>query len=291
MRLISFSAFILLLFGSFKCDNNSLHKNMPFTEEEILKQLDLAFQGIPNEYYPEGRPDDIKYNFPLDLEHGYCVTAGSKIHLYADKTRWAIVCEKSGYQNRGGDAEIELDYFGNCVSYAVDKYPERNYISNASNIVLISGEEYDRICNKEGTDYENFELISPLASEVNIRGKKIKIEHDLAKYTCLGIIPREDDNPKHLIGFGDLVRYINETGPSAISATEKEIKEHIPADLPKLMTIDKFHFESVYDKKNLPGTLETYQLIAKVLVARDISLWKPTLKPTNHWSNWTSGNL
>jgi hypothetical protein len=291
MRLIFFSAFVLLLFGSFKCANNSLHKKMSFTEEEIFKQLDLAFQGIPNEYYPNGRAGDIKYNFPLDLEHGYCLTAGSKIHLYADKNRWAIVCEKSGYQNRGGDAEIELDYFGNCVNYPVDKYPERNYISNASNVVLISGEEYDRISNKEGTDYEKFELVSPSATEVNIRGKNIKIEHNLSKYIGLGIIPREDDNPKHLIGFGDLIRYINETDPSAISATEKEIKEHLPAHLPKLMTIDKFHFESVYDKKNSPSTLETYQLIAKILVTRDTSLWKPTLKANNHWSNWISGNL
>jgi hypothetical protein len=262
-----------------------------YNENDILKQLDLAFKGIPGEFFPEGNRGDIKYNFILDLEHGYCVTASSRIHLYADKNRWAIVLEKSGYQNRGGDAELELDYFGNCITYPVDKYPERNYITNAHNIVLISGDEYERIRNKDGTDMETFELISPSATDVMIRGRKVKIEHDSSKYIHFGIRPRNFDNPKHLIGFDDLIRYLNETNPSVISATEDEIKEYIPANIPKLMTIDSFHFESIYNQKNLPSTQETYQLLAKVLVSKNIALWKPALKPNNHWSNWTSGNL
>ena len=262
-----------------------------YNEDDILKQLDLAFKGIPNEYYPEGNTGDIKYNFILDLEHGYCVTASSRIHLYADKNRWALVLEKSGYQNRGGDAEIELDYFGNCVNYPVDKYPERSYITNASNIVLISGDEYERIRNREGSNFEQFELISSSAQDVIIRGKKLNIEHDISKYSHFGIIPRTDGNPRRLIGFDDLVRYINETNPSVISASENEIKKHLPADIAKLMTIEKFHYESDYNQNNLPSAQETYQLIAKILVTRNISFWKPTLKPNNHWSNWTSGNL
>src|SRR5688500_18039323 len=113
---------------------------MSFTEKEILNQLDLAFKGIPNDKFPQVGPQDIKYNFFLDLEHGYCKTAGSKIHLYADATRWAIVFEKSGYQNRAMRAEIELAYLGNCVTYSTIEYPERNYVSNSNTIVLIDAE-------------------------------------------------------------------------------------------------------------------------------------------------------
>jgi hypothetical protein len=288
MKIITFIfTVVILLFNDYK----PVSVQKAYTEDDILKQLDLAFKGVPNDFYPPGNSGDIKYNFMLDLEHGYCLTAGSRIHLYADKNRWAIVFEKSGYKNRGGDAEIELDYFGNCINYPVDKYPERNYITNSSNIVLISGDEYERIRNKEGSDYEKFELISPLANEVNIRGKRIKIEHDLSKYTRLGIVPRSDDNPKHLIGLGDIVRYLSDTSPSTIAATDSEIREHIPANIPKLMTIDKFHFESVYNQSNLPSKQETYQLLAKILVKRDTSLWLPKSKPNNHWSNWESGNL
>jgi len=268
-----------------------LYREKTYKEHDILKQLDLAFKGIPNEYYPQGNKGDIKYNFILDLEHGYFATAGSSIHLYADQDRWAIVLEKNGYQNRGSDAEIELNYYGNCINYPVHKYTERNYITNTQNIVLISGEEYERISNREGSDYEQFELISAVANEVVIRGKNIRIEQDLSKYIHFGITPREHDNPENLIGFADLVRYINETHTSMVSARELDIRAYIPVDIPKLVKIEQFHFESVYDKNNLPSTQETYQLIAQILVTENVEIWKPTLKPNNHWSNWTSGHL
>src|SRR5689334_12802499 len=126
MRPLLLIASLILFSCSSTSDKQHKDKSIMFTENEILHQLDLAFNGTPNEYYPEGQPGDIKYNFFLDLEHGYCETAGNRIHLYADSTRWAIVFEKSGYQNRGGSAEIELNYVGNCIDYPIDKYPERN---------------------------------------------------------------------------------------------------------------------------------------------------------------------
>ncbi|RZJ46331.1 MAG: hypothetical protein EOO44_22835 [Flavobacterium sp.] len=100
---------LLVIFCSGTVNKLIDKKRMTFNETEILEQLDLAFNGIPSKYYPTGQPGDIKYNFFLDLEHGYCETAGSRIHLYADSARWIIVFEKSGYQNRGTSAEIELN--------------------------------------------------------------------------------------------------------------------------------------------------------------------------------------
>jgi hypothetical protein len=264
---------------------------MPFTETEILQQLDLAFNGQPSQYYPTERPDDIKYNFFLDLEHGYCETAGNRIHLYADTTRWAIVFEKSGYQNRGTSAEIELNYVGNCIDYPVDKYPERNYITNASSIILIDPTEFERIENKVGEEMETFELIGQNIKEIKVRDKFIPFDNNYNNYEKVGIKIRDYDNPKKLIAFEDLVRFLNETNPTVITATENEIKQHIPKDIPKIMTINDFHFVSAYDKTNLPSSQETYKLIAKVLLTRDTANWKPTQKANNHWTNWESGNL
>lgn len=265
----------------------------PFTEKEILGRLDMARNGTPAPDYPKGNEGDVKYNFFLDLEHGYRVTAGSRIHLYADSTRWAIVFESSGYYNREFAAEIELNYVGNCISYPIDQYPgHHNYITNSSRIFLISSDEYERIRNKEGQDMEVFELISDSATEVNVHHKKIAIEHDTAKYITHGIKLRPEANPHHLIGYDNLLRYILETTPDVLYATDGEIRQHIPADLPELMTIDKFHYISNYDDNGFPPSLqEAYQLAAKILVTRDTSFWKPTSKPNNHWSNWTSGDL
>lgn len=264
---------------------------MGFTETEILEQLDLAFNGVPSKYYPAGRNEDIKYNFFLDLEHGYCETAGNRIHLYADSTRWAIVFEKSGYQNRGTSAEIELDYVGNCIDYPVDKYSDRNYITNASNVFLIDPEEYERIENKDGEEMETFELIGQNIKKIKVRDKFIPFESDFKKYEKVGIKIRDYDNPKKLIAFEDFIRYLNETNPAIISATEDDIKKHIQIDIPKLMTINEFHFISAYDKTNPPSNQETYQLIARILVTNDTTNWKPTQQANNHWTNWESGNL
>ncbi|KFC19881.1 hypothetical protein IO90_11680 [Chryseobacterium sp. FH1] len=266
-------------------------KTMTFQETEILEQLDLAFNGNPSKYYPIGRPEDIKYNFFLDLEHGYCETAGNRIHLYADSTRWVIVFEKSGYQNRENSAEIELDYVGNCIDYPIDKYPERNYITNANNIILIDPTEFERIENKDGEEMETFELIGQNIKEIKIRDTHVEFDNNYKNYEKVGIDIRDYNNPKNLIGFGDFIRYLHETNPTSISATEEEIRKHIPKDIPKLITINDFHFVSAYDKTNPPSQQETYQLIAKILTTKNITNWKPTQKPNNCWKNWESGHL
>jgi len=147
------------------------------------------------------------------------------------------------------------------------------------------------IRNKVSSKLEQIELISPTAKEVKIRDTIINIEQDSKKYEAVGIKLQALDNPDKLIGFGDLVRYLNETLPAVINATEGEIKKHIPGDLPKIITINDFHYTRAYDKDNPPGRQETCQLIAKILVTGDSALWKPTLKANNHWRNWESGNL
>jgi hypothetical protein len=264
---------------------------MSYTESDILTNLDFAFDLIPTDDFPNGNKEDIKYNFFLDLEHGYCETAGSRIHLYADKERWAIVFEKSGYQNRGDRAEIELDYVGNCIDYPVTTHAERNYITNSTHIILITPEEYERIRNKEGSDMEQFELISPTATEITIHGQILSIDYSKTKYPNLKLPTRDHDNPKNLLSFGDIVRFFADTNPSITNATEGEIRQYIPKDIHKILTLDSFHFESIYRDSKQPSEQETYQLIAKVLVNQDTAYWQPKLRPNNHWSNWESGNL
>lgn len=261
------------------------------SETEIFSLLDKAFKGEPNQYYPPRLPNHIHYNFFPDLEDGYRSTAGSRIHLYGDSMRWAVVFETNGYHNHAFSAMIELDYVGNCINYPVENQPKRTYISNQSHLVLISSEEYERIENKKGRELENFELVSADIKQIQVRDKTIPFNSNSKDYEKLGVEIQDFDNPHKLIGFKDLVRYLHETSPEVISATEEDIKAHIPYDLPKIMTIDAFHFNSFYDKETLPSQQETYQLIAKVIVNQDSTYWKPTQPANNHWSNWESGNL
>jgi len=55
------------------------------------------------------------YLFLPDLEHGYFYTAGSRITLFGDASRWAVAFEKTGYHNRSLEVQIVINYFGNCL--------------------------------------------------------------------------------------------------------------------------------------------------------------------------------
>jgi len=138
---------------------------------------------------------------------------------------------------------------------------------------------------------EDFELISSDATEITLKDRKVPIERDIEKYISLGIHPRPYDNPRKLVDYAGIIRYYSDTNPLLVSASEDEIRSCIPHDIPHLLTLDKFHFSSFYEQDKLPGSQETYKLIAKVLVTQDASQWLPTLAPNNHWSNWESGSL
>lgn len=273
---------ICIFFALFFC------RAQTYKETEILNQLDLAFNGKPGSYFPQKKSNEIQYNFFMDLEHGYFLTAGNRIHLYGnDEGQWAIVFEKNGYQNRAARAEIELNYIGNCIGYSIEKHGEINYISNTHYIVLIDGDEFKRIENKEGSDLETFEHIGEHVKDIKIRNQFVPFNSNYKDYEKAGIKLENFDSGRRLIGFGDLLRYYNEINPSLLYASEDEIKMHIPKKLKKIMTIDTFH----YDREILPSKQETYKMIAKVLVTRDSSYWKPALPFNNHWSNWESGNM
>lgn len=267
--------------------NHTKKIKMVKTKENILKELDKVFNDMYSNYNSIRGTSDIKFNFFLDLEHGYSETAGSKIHLFGDKENWAIVFEKVGYSTRGGQIESELNFVGNCVNYK----NENNDLTNTEYISLISANELERIEMPENEDGDFFEMVNPKIKEVKVRGEFIPIETNQYEYLKRNIKLVDSDNPNGYVNFGNLARYIYSTQPMKLCATPEELKTMLPKNIPYLMTIDKFHFESSYEKKNIPSSQETYNLIADILVSLNKSLWKPKEKPNNEWYNWESGNL
>lgn len=264
---------------------------MHLKETEILSELDYAFHGKESPNFPHGNPEDTKYNFFLDLENGYCYLAGSKIHVYGDSNNWAVVFEQNGYHTRQGTVNLDLIYIGNCIDYIIEEYPDRNYISNQHTITLIESSELNRIQNKNGNEMENFELIDFETKQIKIRNKTLAFNNNHEDYKKLGISIRDYDNPNNLIGFEDIVRYIQETEPNILKAEEFEIRKHIPKNLEKIMTLNDFHYASSFEDNLSPSKQETYQMIAKVICKLDANEWKPTKKANNNWRNWESGNL
>jgi len=283
-----FFIFVIAVVFTQSDTNLTYSKNieMNYSEQEILDALDRASKNTAHKL------DDKTYfyNFFMDLEDGYLNVANSKIHLFADKTDWVVVFETNGFHNNGS-AQVHLLYIGNCVAYERTETEDRIDLSNFFVILLIEESEFRKIENNTGKGMEQYELITPEADSITVRNSKIKIEHDEAKYAEKSISFRDYDNPNHLVDFVSFVRYLSETESELMSAKETEIKSHFMKDIPQLMTIESFYQKSIHSQGNLPSSYETYQLIARILVTKDTSLWKPTLKPNNHWSNWVSGNL
>lgn len=139
---------LMLIIGSCESqtEKSSINQSMPFTEADILTELDETFLAYAN---PFQQQNGLTYSFFLDLEHGYFETAGSQIHLFADSSRWAIVFEKSGYANRATAAQLELVYVGNCINYPIEEHEGRTTTANSIYINLITSEEYERIEDKD----------------------------------------------------------------------------------------------------------------------------------------------
>jgi hypothetical protein len=241
----------------------------PYTVSDILASLD------------EADKNDC-YNWFFDLEHPYMYTAGSAITLFADVTRWAIVFEKSSFSPRAGYPTIELYYFGNCLLNLDREGADGQFISNYKSLLLLAWETTETIT-------DNYDLVKRSTTTVNIREKKVSVNQNPDDYEKRGIEISIIDNPNRLIDYSSLLRYWADTQPDTLLATDAELRTCLPADLPRLMQIDKWHHQSYSVEHNTgfrPSSYETYPMMAEVLVTKDTTRWKPTLQPNNDWRNW-----
>jgi len=255
--------------------------NSSFTQKDIINYLEET--------------DQETYHFFIDFEHPYFYPAGSRLTLYADEKRWAIVFEKSGYSTGNNCGEIEFAYFGNCLRNLQNKIPGNSTTSNMKHVILINNTDLEKVDNGE---FEG--LVANDKDKIKVRDTFLSIEHDTSKYLAIGINPRDYDNPKRLFDFYSTIRYLDEQYPDIFRATDKELRMCLPDDLPKLMQINQWHHKTYAKYKHMtspttyedeevgtkPSDYETYKMIADVLVSRDTTKWKPTLKPNNDWRNW-----
>jgi hypothetical protein len=221
----------------------------------------------------------------MDLEHPYFYTANSRLSLFCDDENWAIVFEKSGYANRGGRIELELNYFGNHLRNLQPGGLYHHFNYNSKYFTLVDGPDLDEIQSE-------FERIAPSAARVKLRGNYVAIPTRKTDYQkwIPNILTRECPED---VCYQDLGRYLPFEYEGLCRSTPQELTTCLPEGVPTLMHIDQWHHRSysryIDDEPpqgDKPSSYETFPLIAEVLVSRDPSHWKPTLPPTNHWKNW-----
>ena len=275
-----------------------------YTSQDIIEHLD--------------HPPYAKHYFFIDLGHPYFYTANSRLTLFADETRWAIVFEKSGYANRGRRVVLWVDYFGNCLENltpleGTDEFYNSKYFTLIDEAELLRIEasanmamqkqgaasvyEANLDADDELLDFD--EIVWKEIKEVKVKDRYVKIPDAKQGYQkwIPDILTR--DYPTD-VDFSDLSRYLAYEYEELCRATDEELRYCLPNDLPKIMVIDEWHHKnySVSDNSansslnpisisgDSPSSYETYRLIAEVLETKDASRFKPTLSPNNHWLNW-----
>lgn len=287
------------------------------TEDDILAQLDNFRLG--------------PYCNFVGLGHPYSYLIDSRLNVFkgAD-TNWAIVCERTGYNPRGGQIELEIYYFGNCLMN-LESY--NGYQINSYTVYPVNADEFFL-----ATDGES---LKPDAEYWNIRGQQVPINFSKEEYLAAGIELKEFE--PGAVNIEEAGRLLITKHQDLFRATDQELYKSIPSDLQKIMVLDEWYhrdfselpevqvddnvirqsYESIRNssndypfdfeqfknsyreqekfsrefnqsqiENNRPSVYETWRLLARVIVTGDISVYKPTIPPNTHWRDWPeSGSL
>ena len=289
------------------------------TEKEILAILDDTY--TLGDYF----------NF-VQLGHPYSYLIDSRLNIFkSSDDRWAIAVERLGYNERGGEIDLEIFYYGNCL-INLEEY--NNQQTNSYSLRKIDSDSF--FAATDGP------YLLPNAKFWLIGDKKIELSINKADYTANRIKLKEYEPGQ--ITVEEAARLMVLTNSNYFRAKDEELYKSIPAELNKILTLDEWfhkdfleikhpitsdaHLKYVYEyNKNLgggtyviefpefealfrqqesrmgannkrnrnkkrPGSYETWQQLAKVIVTGDTSFYQPILEPNTHWKHWPwSGRL
>ncbi len=233
---------------------------MSYTKQDILTQLDQCTEA---------------YMFPM-FSNGFVYPIASRFTAYRDEKRWALIIEIVGFISLKGKGHKGirngLYVYGNCLDVPPGINND-NYISFTSD-------------SEEGPAFEeNYQ--EHLHEEVNtmlIRGHKVRLPKDPEFYEAKKM--ELDAPPKIMIW--EFLRGIRSEVKHLYYATEEELRERIPKDLPRILLVDEWRHNNL-DRGEYPSDIETFPMVADVLVAGDPALYKPTLRSNSYWMNWPEG--
>lgn len=231
-----------------------------YSVSEILAQLDECAEA---------------FTFPI-LDNAYVYPAATRMTLFRDAERWAIVIEVLGFNSHmGGTGGIDdaLYCFGNCLRRPPGISPEDTLrpVSDGDSGPLF---DEDGITLRRG------------ATDLRIRGAQVPVprspEHYLERQILLEI-------PPDVQGF-ELLRGLLPEHRNLLLATDDEIRARVPADLPQILRLDEWSHPDI-SEGDMPAESPTFQALAKVLVTGDVTLYRPRRKPNTHWSRWPEGGV
>jgi hypothetical protein len=227
-----------------------------FTTTEILDQFDACIREC---------------TFPM-LDNGCVYPVDVRLEAYRDETRWAVVIEVVGFHYRAGG----FDGISNCLHLFGNCLKRRPGTANEDFLYPTSdGSQFD---------HEFGATVRPDAKSIRIRDMDVPLRLSQSAFEAAGIDLLEPPT----VYIYELLRLLSRTHRRLFLATEEELRDRVPPDLPMILRLDEWHHPDLAGDE-LPSENETFQMISDVLVSGDAGVYQPTLVPNTHWSNWPAG--
>jgi hypothetical protein len=232
----------------------------PYSASAILAQLNRCAEA---------------FTFPT-LDNAYVYPADTRMTLFRDEIRWAVVIEVLGFNSHmGGTGGIDdaLYCFGNCLRRPPGISPEDTLrpVSDGASGPLF---EDDGMMVHRG------------ATDLRIRGDLVPLPRDPKHYLRRHILL---EVPPHIQGF-ELLRGLLPEHRGRLLATDDELRARVPADLAQILRLDEWMHPDI-SEGDMPAESTTFQALAKVLETGDPTRYRPRRQPNTHWSRWPEGGV
>ena len=231
-----------------------------YTATDILDQLDECA---------------IAFTFPI-LDNAYVYPADTRMTLFRDETRWAMVIEVLGFNSHmGGTGGIDnaLYCFGNCLRRPPGINPEDTLrpVSDGSSGLLF---EKDGITVRRG------------ATDLLIRSCQVMVPRDLEHYRERKI---RLEIPPDIQAF-ELLRGLLPEHRGLLLATDEEVCARVPEGLPQILRLDEWYHPDISDGDS-PSDSPSFRALARVLEKGDPTRYRTRRKPNTHWIYWPEGGV
>jgi len=225
----------------------------------------------------------MSYNFPM-LDNGYVYLAASRLSLFRSEMDWAMVIEIFGYSPRSGLPDLHVHTFSsnlharNAPGSYVTSEAHQDYLKNNPNN---ESRFFYPIEEGEWIDSSDSELLASSGNFV-LRGKSrpLPSRQDYSQFE----VQLEHERPAVF----EFCRYLGASHRSEVLGVESERRVSVLPEMQQVLVLDEWCHPDVA-AGHVPSELETFQQLAHVLVAGDLSLYKPTESANSHWSNWPEG--
>lgn len=221
------------------------------------------------------------FTFPM-LDNGYVYLAATRLSLFRSAEDWAMVVEVFGFSPRAGHPDTSVYTFASRLH---NRDSRKKYASREAYEQYLANNPHNElrfVYPIKGDAWHEEEVVAEGAKDVVVRRERVPLPRS-GEYGKYGI---DLLDPPRVWVF-EACRYLAAVARDLVLATPKERRVSVRPGMRQVLQLEEWNHPDVIERR--PGESETFRQLARVLAEGNASLYRPTLPPNTHWSNWPEG--